>query len=160
MARLYPPRILRGHLRFRFPEEPQPRREGRPGDRQGNHCHHAHSLAKKRESRSRSHLALCCSRQRSLPAEIETPIPTKTTPPLTDLAQWTRASGKTFRGRLLGLHDEKAYFRTDAGRTLVVPMKGVDADDQKRIRDAVTKEMKKKKKDTETVGGRADPFTD
>jgi hypothetical protein len=95
----------------------------------------------------------------SSPAEVETPIPTKSTPPLTDMLKWTRTSGKTFRGQLVGLHDEKAYFRTETGKTLVAPMKTIIADDQKRIRDVVAKEMKKNT-EKDGVERRADPFTD
>jgi hypothetical protein len=97
--------------------------------------------------------------EKPAPVEIETPIPNKATPPLTDVLKWTRANGLTFRGRLVGLNDDKAYFRSDTGKTLVAPMKAISGDDQKRIRDLVAKEMKKQK-EKEAAEGQADPFTD
>ncbi len=91
--------------------------------------------------------------------KIETAIPTKSTPPLTDMRKWTKSSGYTFRGQLLGLYNEKAYFLTETSRLQLVPMKTLGGDDQKRVRDAVVREMKKEQ-GREAVSGRTDPFTD
>ncbi len=93
------------------------------------------------------------------PVKIETAIPTKSTPPLTEMRKWTKGSGYTFRGQLLGLYNEKVYFLTETARLQLVPMKTLGADDQKRVRDAVVREMKKEQ-GREAVSGCTDPFTD
>ena len=75
----------------------------------------------------------------------ELPIPIKSTPPLTDMLKWTGTNDKTFQARLLGLHDEKAYFLMESGRMVVMPMKNMSSDDRTTIRKAVDKKMKNKK---------------
>ena len=91
----------------------------------------------------------------------DAPIPTKSTPPLTDVLKWTGSGGKTFHARLLGLHDEKAYFSQETGKMLVMPMKSMSTADQTKIRQVVEKNMKSKKteKGASEVRG-IDPFSE
>jgi hypothetical protein len=89
----------------------------------------------------------------------ELPIPTKSTPPLTDVLKWTPTSGKTFSARLLGVHDEKVYFSSESGRLLIMAMKTMSTTDQATIRKAVDKSMKSKKKEAAEVRG-TNPFTE
>ncbi len=89
----------------------------------------------------------------------ESPIPTKSTPPLTDVLKWTATNGTIFNARLLGVHDEKAYFSTETGRLLIKALKVMSTTDQATIRKAVDKSMKSKKKEAAEVRG-TNPFTE